>query len=121
MKRLFFDSQRTIATAGLQLRGDDLVWLTIPATRFQLCEPDFHKDRQLQVLQKKHAVDEAFRLFSAIKRSEFCERSKTVEERNFRGHRLQKKISGFSARQTQLSKTLKHIITTYRPYDLQFV
>ncbi len=69
VKRLFFDSQRTIAMAGLQLWDDDLVCLTIPAARLQLCEADFHKDRQLQCLQNQDAVDEAFRLFSAIKRS----------------------------------------------------
>ena len=61
VKRLFFDSQRTIAMAGLQLWDDDLVCLTIPAAWLQLCEADFHKDRQLQCLQNQDAVDEAFK------------------------------------------------------------
>ncbi len=97
IERLFFDSQHLTAMADLQLLDDDLVALRIPASRLELCETDFHKNRQ-QKQYCENAVDKAFQLLAAVKRAlGFVKRSGLFKRELCEATELNRELLGFSS------------------------
>ncbi len=108
--RLFFDSKAMVAMADLHLCGDDLVTLRIPAVRLQLCDSDYHKERQVPPgMQAKPKIDQAFLLFSAIKRAvSFVKQERAIKKELCVATEINRQLLGFHSGKTSVS-SVSHI------------